>query len=45
MTVYAERIELDHIKNLIAFILFASSQEKDQSASETLRRIKNTAWN
>jgi uncharacterized protein Smg (DUF494 family) len=45
MTVYTERIELDHIKNLIAFILFASSQEKDQSASETLRRIKNTAWN
>jgi uncharacterized protein Smg (DUF494 family) len=45
LTVYTERIELDHIKNLIAFILFASSQEKDQSASETLRRIKNTAWN
>lgn len=45
MTVYTERIELDHIKNLIAFILFANSQEKDQSASATLRRIKNTAWN
>jgi len=45
MTVYTERIELDHIKNLIAFILFASSQGKDQSAPATLRRIKNTAWN
>ncbi|HUI67198.1 MAG TPA: DUF494 family protein [Nitrospirota bacterium] len=45
MTVYTERIELDHIKNLIAFILFASSEEKDQSASENLRRIKDTAWN
>ena len=45
MTVYTERIELDHIKNLIAFILFASSQEKDQSASATLRHIKKTAWN
>jgi len=45
MTVYTERIELEHIKNLIAFILFASSQGKDQNAPATLRRIKNTAWN
>ena len=45
MTVYTERIELDHIKNLIAFILFATSQEKDQGSSATIRRVKNTAWN
>lgn len=45
LTIYTERIELDHIKTLIAFILFASSQEREQSAISSLRKIKNTSWN
>lgn len=45
MTVYTERIELDHIKNLIAFILFVHPQEQGHDISASLRRIKKTAWN
>jgi len=45
MTAYTERIELDHIKNLIAFIFFVSPHEREHSSSANLRRIKNTAWN
>ncbi len=45
MTTYAERIELDHIKNLVAFILFVSPQEREHGSSTGLRRIKKTAWN
>jgi uncharacterized protein Smg (DUF494 family) len=45
MTAYTERIELDHIKNLIALIFFVSPYEREQSSSTNLRRIKDTAWN
>ncbi len=45
MAVYTERIELDHIKNLIAFILFVSPHERERSSTASLRRIKKTAWN
>jgi uncharacterized protein Smg (DUF494 family) len=45
MTAYTERIELDHIKNLIAFDLFVSPHERENSSSANLRRIKKTAWN
>jgi uncharacterized protein Smg (DUF494 family) len=45
LTTYTERIELDHIKNLIAFIFFSAPHEREQSSSANLRRIKDTAWN
>jgi uncharacterized protein Smg (DUF494 family) len=45
MTAYTERIELDDIKNLIAFIFFASPHEREYGSSVNLRRIKDTAWN
>jgi uncharacterized protein Smg (DUF494 family) len=45
MTMYTGRIDLDLIKTLIAFILFAVSQEREHAALFNLRRIKNTAWN
>jgi len=45
MTTYTERIELADIKNLIAFILFVSSPDREYSPSAGLRRIKKTAWN
>lgn len=45
MTAYTERIELDHIKNLIAFIFFVSPHDREHNSSANLRRIKNTAWN
>lgn len=45
MTTYTERIELEDIKNLIAFILFVSPQEREYGSSAVLRRIKKTAWN
>lgn len=45
MAVYTERIELDHIKNLIAFILFVSPHERERGSTASLRRIKKTAWN
>ncbi len=45
LTTYTERIELDHIKNLIAFIFFSSPHEREQSSTANLRRIKDTAWN
>ncbi|HXY54201.1 MAG TPA: DUF494 family protein [Nitrospirota bacterium] len=45
MTINAGRIELDHIKNLIAFVLFVNPQEQEHSFAADLRRIKKTAWN
>ena len=45
MTAYTERIELDHIKNLIALVFFVSPLDHEHSSSANLRRIKNTAWN
>jgi uncharacterized protein Smg (DUF494 family) len=45
MTAYTERIELDHIKNLIAFLFFVSPHDREHGSSANLRRIKDTAWN
>ena len=45
MTAYVERIDLDHIKNLIAFDLFFSPHDREHNPSASLRRIKKTAWN
>jgi uncharacterized protein Smg (DUF494 family) len=45
MTTYPERIELEDIKNLIAFVLFFPSNEREYGPSPGLRRIKKTAWN
>jgi uncharacterized protein Smg (DUF494 family) len=42
---YTERIELDNIKNLVAFLLFVSPEDQERSDSVSLRRIKKTAWN
>ena len=45
LAVYVERIELDHIKSLVAFILFVGPHEGEHNDSGGLRRIKKTAWN
>ena len=45
LAVYLERIELDHIKSLVAFILFFGPHEGEHYADTNLRRIKKTAWN
>jgi len=45
LTVYKERIEIEHIKSLIAFILFVQPQEPEHDDIPSLRRIKSTAWN
>src|SRR5512147_2339808 len=45
MTVYTERIELDHIKTLVAFTLFVHPHEQDVNAPAVSRRIKKTSWN
>ena len=45
LSVYAERIELDHIKNLVAFVLFVAPLDREHGASDVPRRTKKTAWN
>ncbi len=45
LATYTERIELDHIKSLVAFTLFVGPHEREHNASANLRRVKNTAWN
>lgn len=40
MTTYTERIELDHIKNLIAY-----THDRENNSPDNPRRIRNTAWN
>jgi len=45
LATYTERIELDHIKSLVAFILFVGPHEREHNASANLRRMKKTAWN
>jgi uncharacterized protein Smg (DUF494 family) len=42
---YKERIELDHIKSLIAFALFSHPQDQEHDDFPSLRHIKKTAWN
>jgi uncharacterized protein Smg (DUF494 family) len=44
MNQYRERIELAHIKGLVAFMLFTSSREREEAGLSGLRRIKNTDW-
>jgi uncharacterized protein Smg (DUF494 family) len=45
MEVYTERIELDHLKSLVAFTLFAHPQDREQNVFPVPRHIKRTAWN
>jgi uncharacterized protein Smg (DUF494 family) len=45
LTTYQERIELDHIKSLIAFSLFSHPQDGERGDFPSLRHIKKTAWN
>ena len=44
MNLYRERVELHHMKSLVAFMLFTSTQERDD-ASSIRRVLKRTAWN
>lgn len=45
LTIHPERIEHDHIKALVAFILFAGPHERKHNAPAALRRIRKDAWN
>jgi len=45
MTVYTERIELDHIKTLIAFTLFVPHHELVANDKTIVRQPRTTAWN
>lgn len=47
LELYAGRIELDQVKALVAFSVFAAtnSTEYDDAPSSSRRRIKRTAWN
>jgi len=45
LSAYTERIELDHIKTLIAFTLFAGQYDGERDSTGLYRRIKKTAWN
>jgi uncharacterized protein Smg (DUF494 family) len=45
MALYTERIELAHIKTMVAFMLFTGSQEQEAGLSKQHLRIKQTAWN
>jgi uncharacterized protein Smg (DUF494 family) len=44
MNLYREKIDLAHVKALVAFMLFTSVQERDELASGS-RPIRKTAWN
>lgn len=44
LVLYPERIELGHIKTMVAFMLFTGSQEQDPGLLKQ-HRIKHTAWN
>src|SRR5574337_1487450 len=43
LTVYAEQIELDHIKALVAFVLFAAPHERNHNGPAVPRRIRKEA--
>ncbi|HUL01012.1 MAG TPA: DUF494 family protein [Nitrospirota bacterium] len=45
LTVYHDRIDIDHIKSIMALILFVQPLEWDPSKQPDIRRIKRTAWN
>lgn len=39
------RVELEHIKTLVAFLLFTGSSEQEDAESSGHPRVKDTAWN
>jgi uncharacterized protein Smg (DUF494 family) len=45
MTAYTERIELEHIKTLVAFTLFVPQHERMANDKPVTRQIRTTAWN
>lgn len=45
MTLYREQIGLDHVKTLVAFLLFAGIRDRDEAALSPDTRIRHTAWN
>lgn len=45
LATYTERIELDHIKSLVTFILFVGPHEREHTVPANVRRMKKTAWN
>jgi uncharacterized protein Smg (DUF494 family) len=46
LELYNGRIELDQVKALVAFSVFAANNvEYDDTPSSSRRRIKRTAWN
>jgi uncharacterized protein Smg (DUF494 family) len=45
MGLYRERIELDQVKGLVAFMLFTGSHEPQENADSLPRDMKNTSWN
>jgi len=45
LTMYPDRIELDQIKNLVAYALFSNTRDVDDNAQGLGRRIRKTAWN
>jgi len=44
MNQYRERIELEHVKGLIAFMLFTSSRERQEASLAGHRRVQDTDW-
>jgi uncharacterized protein Smg (DUF494 family) len=41
---HRERIELDQIKGMVAFMLFTSSREREEASLSGLRKLKDTDW-
>jgi uncharacterized protein Smg (DUF494 family) len=39
------RIELDQVKSLVAFLLFATADEHERNEPPPIRRMRKTAWN
>jgi len=45
MTSHTERIELEHVKSIVTYILFIGAHELEHGSSGGFRRLKKTAWN
>ncbi len=45
MSVQSGRIDLDHVKTLVALFLFTEGSGHEDGHIPSLRRIRNTAWN
>ncbi len=45
MTAYPERVGLEHIKSLVASILFSYSQEQNEDAPTVGQHARKTCWN